>query len=77
MKIIRRTLIGFVKAGQLYATALLLFVFMYMFFHDGIWLWVEPNIAMITFEIFLFASWFIGSIIDTVQTFREMKEKKE
>jgi len=76
MRVLRRSLIGFIKAGQLYSTALLLFVFMIMLFHDGKWLWVEPNTAMIIFEIFLFVAWFTGSVFDTVQTFRKMKKKE-
>ena len=55
----------------------LAFVFMYMFFHDGKWLWVEPNVAMITFEIVLFVAWFAGSAYEAIQVFAKMKEKKE
>ena len=58
---------SFIKSGQLIATSFLFLTFMGMFFH-GKYVWTEPNIVVLTFEILLSASWLIGSIIDTAQT---------
>jgi len=67
---------SFIRSGQLIATSFLFLTFMGMFFH-GKYVWTEPNMIVLTFEILLFASWLIGSIIDTVQTAINLWGKRE
>lgn len=77
MRFLKKSLKGFIIAGQLFSPAVLVIVFMYMLFHDGKWQWVEPNAAVITFEIVLFVAWFAGSAYEAYHVLRKMKEKKE
>jgi len=82
MKISGKSLIvAFIKGGQILATSFLFLTFMGMFIH-GKYVWVEPNIPILIFEIVLSASWLIGSIIDVAQMLihakqRELENKKE
>jgi len=38
--------------------------------------WAEPNMAILTFEIALSASWLIGSIIDVIQIVMRKREQQ-
>jgi len=76
MKITGKSLIVyFIKSGQLVATSFLFLTFMGVFFH-GKYVWAEPNMAILTFEIALSASWLIGSIIDVIQIVMRKREQQ-
>lgn len=63
-----------IKAGPIVATGALFYTFMGVLFH-GKFVWAEPNIAILTFEIVLSALWFIGSLLDLAQTVIKMQKK--
>jgi hypothetical protein len=69
--------VAFIKSGQILGPCFLFYTFAGMFFHHGQFVWVEPNMAILIFEILLSASWVAGSFIDFVQTIAFMKEKKK
>jgi len=71
---VRLSIVGFIKAGQLVATWFLFYRFMDILLY-GKSLWVEPNMAILVFEIILSASWFIGSLFDTAQTVISAQKK--
>ena len=75
MKITIKSIIeAFFKGGQIVATSFLFLTFMGVFFH-GQFVWTEPNMTILTFEILLSALWLIGSLVDTVQAVQSFKRK--
>jgi hypothetical protein len=76
MKLFESLILAFIKGGQLIAVGSLFYTFMGMLFH-GKFVWVEPNIAILIFEISASALLFIGTFFDVVQTiYARAKEMK-
>lgn len=75
MKFTRKDLaLAFIKSGQIVATGQLFLVFMYIFFR-GRCVVAEPNITILTVEIVLSASWFLGTIFELLRIIRPSSVK--
>jgi len=75
MKLFFKSLVlAFIKGGQLIAVGSIFYTFMGMLFH-GKFVWVEPNIVILIFEISASVLLFIGTFFDVAQTI--MRARKD
>ena len=70
---VKRSIVGFIKAGQIVAISFLLLRFIEIL-RFGKSLWVEPVTTMLIFEIVLSASLLIGSLYEVYQVIKHAQK---